>query len=259
MSAPAPVIYNDSMFESEFPAAAPVVPKLETIDELSCHLPTTGAQSECHDVDTSPILIHSEVLESVFSTSLDVDDPTLNDTPMFDELDFIMDGSKVNSKDDWVSLFKDEPGVELASVMIPEKEENLEDLFADDIKESFEFAPAVKQSKQLETPATPHLATPVIDSKERGLKRSKVDHLGCVSYSKKQRSQPLKPVNLESEDPAAMKRARNTEAARRSRARKMERMNQLEDKVEDLLLSNKDLQDEVGRLQALLRANNIAF
>lgn len=270
MSAPVPVIYNDSMFESDLPAPAPhVVSKLETIDELSCHLPTTGATHavEGGDVDTSPILIHSEVLDSVFSTNLDVGDQVLDDTPMFDELDFIMDGSKVNSRDDWVSLFKEEPVPDVAASIMPDQEENLEDLFADDIKESYDdYVPVSKQVEQLETPATPVLRTPVIDgavvpadSVNRVSKKSKVDHLGCVSYSKKQRSQPLKPIKIDGEDPVAAKRARNTEAARRSRARKMERMNQLEDKVEALLLSKKDLQDEVDRLKAILTANNVSF
>lgn len=64
---------------------------------------------------------------------------------------------------------------------------------------------------------------------------SKVDHLGVVAYNRKNRSLPLTPVIPESDDPAALKRARNTEAARRSRARKLQRMNQLEEKVEELL------------------------
>lgn len=264
MSAQVPAIYNDSMFESEFNHASPQV-KLESIDELSCHLPTEGAASRSLVMrdDTSPILVHSEVLESVFSTTLEGHEDMLGNTPMFDELDFIMDGSKVNSKEDWVSLFKEEP-VSAESAFVAEKDDDLEDLFAEEIGDSFDFAPAVKPVKQLETPSTPSLRTPVmttlpVDSKHRVSKKSKVDHLGCVSYSKKQRSQPLKPILLPTEDPAAMKRARNTEAARRSRARKMERMSQLETKVEELLESKRALSDEVTRLKELLASNNIAF
>lgn len=265
MSAQVPIIYNDSMFESEYNHPSPQV-KLESVDELSCHLPTEGAdasRSMAMRDDTSPILVHSEVLESVFSTTLEGHEDMLGNTPMFDELDFIMDGSKVNSKDDWVSLFKEDTESRELPVA-HEKEEDLEDLFADEIEEAFDFVPAAKPVKQLETPPSPVLQTPVMrdvlpaNSANR-VSKTKVDHLGCVSYSKKQRSQPLKPVETTSKDPVAVKRARNTEAARRSRARKMERMNQLEDRVEELLESKKALADEVTRLKELLTSHNIAF
>lgn len=267
MSAPAPVIYHDSMFESEFTSPANVVSKLETIDQLSCHLPASSRScpsgSLLVDSNESPILVHTDVLDSVFSTNLDDNDNFLNDTPMFDELDFIMDGNKVNSKDDWVSLFKDEVAVHTAPS--PNKEEDLGDLFADDFKETFEFVPATKTSKQLETPVTPAILTPVISqeilpsSSKNRVSKKKVDHLGCVSYSKKSRAQPLRPVEMDSEDPLSLKRARNTEAARRSRARKMERMSQLECKVEELLESKQALADEVLRLKDILAAHDIAF
>ncbi|KAK5781779.1 amino acid starvation-responsive transcription factor GCN4 PWA37_004687 [Arxiozyma heterogenica] len=80
----------------------------------------------------------------------------------------------------------------------------------------------------------------------------KVDHLGVVVYNRKVRSTPLTPVIPTSDDPVALKRARNTEAARRSRARKLQRMNQLEAKVEELLAKNASLEMEVERLKKLL-------
>lgn len=260
----APIIY-DSMFESEFPAASPQV-KLESIDELSCHLPTIGSKRGLSlEQDSSPIVVHSEVLESVFSTNLDDNDQLLDNTPMFDELDFMLDGVKSNSKDDWVSLFKEE--TEAHASASPEQEDDTRDLFAEEFESTFEFGPikAAAPVKQLETPSTPALPTPVLhdalplDSDDRVSKKAKVDHLGCVSYSKKQRSQPLRPVMVHAEDPVLMKRARNTEAARRSRARKMERMTQLETKVEELMDEKKGLADEVARLKALLSASKIPF
>ncbi|CCD23021.1 amino acid starvation-responsive transcription factor GCN4 NDAI_0A08680 [Naumovozyma dairenensis CBS 421] len=84
----------------------------------------------------------------------------------------------------------------------------------------------------------------------------KVDHLGVVAYNRKNRSVPLTPVVTESDDPVVLKRARNTEAARRSRARKLQRMNQLEEKVEELLSRNSDLENEVQRLRNLLDAQS---
>ncbi|KAG0675884.1 hypothetical protein C6P40_001421 [Pichia californica] len=80
----------------------------------------------------------------------------------------------------------------------------------------------------------------------------KKDKLGCTPYTRKQRSTPLPPVVPKSEDVASVKRARNTEAARRSRARKMERMSQLEDKCEDLIKENEDLKAQVAALKKLL-------
>lgn len=81
---------------------------------------------------------------------------------------------------------------------------------------------------------------------------NKYDNLGVIAYSRKQRAAPLTPVIPESDDPMAVKRAKNTEAARRSRARKLQRMNQLEDKVKELLQRNSDLENEVTRLRSML-------
>lgn len=53
-------------------------------------------------------------------------------------------------------------------------------------------------------------------------------------------------------DPVAQKRAKNTEAARRSRARKLEKMNLLEDKVEELTKENSNLKFEIEKLRLLL-------
>ncbi|ODQ67538.1 hypothetical protein NADFUDRAFT_81990 [Nadsonia fulvescens var. elongata DSM 6958] len=75
---------------------------------------------------------------------------------------------------------------------------------------------------------------------------------GFTPYNRKPRSIPLSPIVVtDVSDVVAVKRARNTEAARRSRARKMERMNQLEDKVDELIKKNKELTEEVERLRSL--------
>lgn len=79
-----------------------------------------------------------------------------------------------------------------------------------------------------------------------------VDHLGVISYRRKHRSTPLAPVVPKFNDSVSLRRARNTEAARRSRARKLERMIQLEEKVDELLRQNSELENEVARLKALL-------
>lgn len=80
----------------------------------------------------------------------------------------------------------------------------------------------------------------------------KKDAYGITVYNRKPRSQPLQPIAIEdSSDCVAVKRARNTEAARRSRARKMERMVQLEERVEQLVSQNSKLLQEVARLKKL--------
>lgn len=78
----------------------------------------------------------------------------------------------------------------------------------------------------------------------------KKDSLGITIYNRKPRSQPLPPVVVDqTADTVAVKRARNTEAARRSRARKLERMTQLEMKIEELLSFQKELQESNAALE----------
>ncbi|KAF5101296.1 hypothetical protein D0Z00_000966 [Geotrichum galactomycetum] len=78
----------------------------------------------------------------------------------------------------------------------------------------------------------------------------KKDALGITAYSRKPRSAPLAPIVVdESCDTVQAKRARNTAAARRSRARKLERMTQLEDKVAQLLALNNALESENSQLK----------
>ncbi|SCV05969.1 LANO_0H19174g1_1 [Lachancea nothofagi CBS 11611] len=83
-----------------------------------------------------------------------------------------------------------------------------------------------------------------------------LDRMGFVPYNRKSRAAPLTPIIPESDDPVAMKRAKNTEAARRSRARKFQRMTQLEVKVEELLKKNTELEREVATLRSLLGSQN---
>lgn len=263
-----------------------VVRKNVTVDQLSQHLPGVVVKDEVITSTkmTSPFDIHSEVLDSVFLTALDDTDHIQDHTPMFDELDFIIDGAKVNSKEDWVSLF-DDAGEHDNEVVV--KDEDLDDVILQnekfvEVEKSLEFAPLKRPSSassdatvDMFTPASLSFSTPVLDapvvsrtkagsklrvSKPVSKASAKVDHLGCVSYSKKQRSQPLQPVPAaQSDDPVSMKRARNTEAARRSRARKMERMSQLEEKVELLMSEKLSLENEVYRLKQLLEGSGIQY
>ncbi|GME83381.1 unnamed protein product [Ambrosiozyma monospora] len=89
-------------------------------------------------------------------------------------------------------------------------------------------------------------------SSQASLTGSKKDKLGCTPYTRKHRSAPLTPVVPQGSDASSLKRARNTEAARRSRARKLERMTQLEGKCEELMKENNELKAEIERLKSLL-------
>lgn len=60
----------------------------------------------------------------------------------------------------------------------------------------------------------------------------------------RRREKPLKPVNYDTSDPVAVKRARNTEAARKSRARKVERQDHMERRISEL---EKSLEEAVER------------
>lgn len=101
----------------------------------------------------------------------------------------------------------------------------------------------------------PDVETSSRSNSQKSWKVSKVDKLGVVSYNRKNRNSPLTPVVCESDDPVSMKRARNTEAARRSRARKLERMTQLEEKVEELLSRNEELEKMNRLLEQKLSAS----
>lgn len=321
MSATTPLIYADSMFESQdlfapeqimVPVACPTKPEVIERelnaslpnDDIS-HVPEATAVTATAATPTSPsIAIHSSVLDLVFSAAMD----ELEQTPMFDEFDFVVDGANVNSKEDWVSLFgeaddfaakpllsleEDEVNAADEESLLP-KDDTLVNNTSDatvSASSSSSSSPEVfsntgagspsattmstcskrkyteiddsysvssKAQSQLFTPNPSNtLPTPLLDAGRGKNKKPKVDHLGCVTYSKKQRSQPLKPIAVESDDPILLKRAKNTEAARRSRARKMERMSQLETKVEELLSDKKNLEDEVTRLKELLMINGI--
>ncbi|AMD20732.1 HDL012Cp [Eremothecium sinecaudum] len=113
-----------------------------------------------------------------------------------------------------------------------------------------------KRGNSSSAPSPGSTRTPSTSKKGSVSKSEKFDRLGVITYNRKQRAAPLTPVVPKSDDPVSLKRARNTEAARRSRARKLERMHQLEVRVEELLQQNTQLEDEVARLKALLAEGN---
>lgn len=218
--------------EIDFPALG--LDKLE-VPELS---PSVGT--------VTPLQLHSSIVESIFSPSL------VESTPMFDDVE--LDSSN------WTSLF------EPSEMEIPVKEEKPAPI-------PTPVATATATASASASAPTPEsiVSSPLFETALCGTKRSsseadlsqpsgkrlscsthEVDEFGVTAYNRKQRTAPLTPIVVDNSDPVAAKRARNTEAARRSRARKMERMYQLEEKVDDLVSRNKELEAEVLRLRALL-------
>lgn len=241
MSMITPALFEPSLFDEEFAhGSRPSIVLGESVfgkfipTEPSLESVVAANSSELFDSTSpnmgtvSPLEIHSSLIESVFDT------PELDNSPMFEEEVDLDKESK-----SWSSLFS-EADLDFSAELS----------LTSDRKRSFAQVEESKETQQVVTP----LATPILDLKPLAKlrKTSSTDHLGVVAYNRKQRSAPLSPIVNDESDPIASKRARNTEAARRSRARKMERMSQLESKVEDLLQKNTDLQLEVERLRGLL-------
>lgn len=199
--------------------------------------------------------VPSLVLDLVFSLTLDEFGSMQDHTPMFDDLELVLDGAKVNDSQ-WVSLFGDhEPLAQAADADALAQDIDLA-IREEEIKLTHAAVVASQPQKRgFDAAFEPQYALPSPTES----KRAKRDHLGVTSVSKKARSKPLPVIQADTSDPVALKRAKNTEAARRSRARKMERMSELEAKVEDLVSDKGSLESEVARLQALLTANGIQY
>ncbi|KAL2865508.1 amino acid starvation-responsive transcription factor GCN4 [Aspergillus lucknowensis] len=110
-------------------------------------------------------------------------------------------------------------------------------LFPDDMSLPFdptclEIATSVGQVKP-ESPASPavELVSPPVTSP--AVRGSATRHLTVAGVNARQRK-PLAPIKYDESDPVAVKRARNTEAARKSRARKLERQGDMERRIAEL-------------------------
>ncbi|QLG73766.1 hypothetical protein HG535_0F02770 [Zygotorulaspora mrakii] len=216
------------------------------------------------DEDDSPLLLDdSTPCTATSSLESAVDEfffKSENPTPMFEFEDPTPSGQ-------WTSLFDDnititQKDVQMATDLGVEIDENVDKNHEERQKSqeslvipksSFLPTPVIEEDKLFKSPSTTQSSSIGTNGGVKSNKISKkIDHLGVVSYNRKNRSVPLSPVIAESDDPTATKRARNTEAARRSRARKLMRMTQLEDKVEELLTKNSQLEEEIKRLTSLL-------
>lgn len=191
------------------------------------------------------VQVHTSTLDSVFDTA------TALDSPMFEQTDM----------PSWEPLFPDSVEAPASSKSTEEAEADVELLELLGQKtttatpgtstSSIASTPALEPA-QLFEPSSKKRSHSTPETRESSTKKPKIDKLGCITYTRKQRAAPLTPVVPQGSDTASIKRARNTEAARRSRARKMQRMTQLEGKCEDLVKQNEQLKAQVEALKRQL-------
>lgn len=99
---------------------------------------------------------------------------------------------------------------------------------------TLDLATALTHQKR-EVAAVP--ASPVIrsaPSPTRSPASGRVTKHSTVAGVNARQRKPLPPIKVDSDDPVALKRARNTEAARKSRARKLERQEDMERRIAEL-------------------------
>lgn len=223
------------------------VPKLENndllLENLDFHLMNDASVEDQIDLskDSSetlaPFIIDSSVFESVFNNN---HDPLLEPVESVDdELKEMFDLMEA----DTVGATEEPAAIDLFPAVEPESRSK-SNIVAPVSVRSASTSPSCKRSY-----STADLA----DASDANSASGSKDKLGCTPYTRKQRSNPLPPVVAKGEDIASLKRARNTEAARRSRARKMERMSQLETKCEDLMKENETLKAQLESLKLLLQ------
>ncbi|KAJ5138666.1 uncharacterized protein N7515_003514 [Penicillium bovifimosum] len=161
-----------------------------------------------------------------------------NTSPMFADIDI--------AGEDWPSLFG--PGSEL----------NAFDLATMDAAAAYSIEP---KKPVMQAPVSPHSVAAPSPSAKRSVASSPVPATGDTKHSSisgvNARSRKnLSPIAYDPSDPIAAKRARNTEAARKSRAKKMERQAISERRIADLEKIIADRDAEIANLKAQLAIQN---
>ena len=181
---------------------------------------------------------------------------SIEDPPLFEGMDF-------GQANEWESLFLNDslncPEDNIAPTTVEVKQEAValstvphnqsqDNLIAEVAPQQMPYNNEIERqcSPRLSTTGSP-LGGVCKDIPKRDVK---VDDLGITVYKRKPRATPLKPVEIPVDANGVLaKRAKNTEAARRSRARKLERMSQLETRVRSVLDENEQLRAEICRLK----------
>ena len=232
---------NNSGFTSNFALDTSSGDDWKLLDSESCCFDFVNILNNGTEAN-QPIELDSCVVDAFFSSSNDT-------TPMFESQEQQQQfPSILPTPTDWTPLL-DNAGPVVTNA---------------DVMSASESMVKVMTGNDTTLKRTDHQSNRVEKTTNRVYKPSSttnepLDRLGVIPYKRKVRTQPLLPIVPTSNDPVAIKRAKNTEAARRSRARKLKRMTQLEERVESLLSEKCALEREVCRLKELLRANDVQF
>jgi hypothetical protein len=109
---------------------------------------------------------------------------------------------------------------------------------------TLDMVTALAQQKPTVNPLSPVIRSSNSPSQSPALGR--VTKHSTVAGVNARQKKPLLPIKFDTADPVAAKRARNTEAARKSRARKLERQDDMERRIAEL---EKSLEDAERREQ----------
>lgn len=221
--------------------AAFASPANQTYD-LSSSVPSSVV-SNMGTVSPQELLLHEPYMSAPSSTALTaLTSPSIFDgSPDFDHFDISpsFGHSDLENPDTWFSLFPDanplpptqaeqptQPQPELIQPVQQTVQPTIEQTVS-----SVEASPAT-QSEDLEvaSPGSGHQRRKSSVSSPSGR------HSSVAGVGSRRRDKPLPPIIVEDpSDVVAMKRARNTLAARKSRERKAQRLEELEAKIEELI------------------------
>ncbi|KAJ4421363.1 General control protein [Neurospora sp. IMI 360204] len=228
--------------------AAFASPANQTYD-LSSSVPSSV--SNMGTVSPQELLLHEPYLSAPSSTALTaLTSPSIFDgSPDFDTFDISpsFGHSDLDNPDSWFSLFPDANPLPQAQTQIqtqtqaeqqtqpqPELIQSVQETVQPTVEQtvhSVEASPAT-QSEDLEvsSPGSGHQRRKSSVSSPSGR------HSSVAGVGSRRRDKPLPPIIVEDpSDVVAMKRARNTLAARKSRERKAQRLDELEAKIEELI------------------------
>ena len=83
-------------------------------------------------------------------------------------------------------------------------------------------------------------------------------HPSVVGLKPRRKEKPLPPINIDDEnDPVVKKRKKNTEAARKSRQKKVQRFDAMQEEIDELKHVTEQYKDEVNHLKTLLADHGI--
>ncbi|ODV90942.1 hypothetical protein CANCADRAFT_31751 [Tortispora caseinolytica NRRL Y-17796] len=219
-------------------------------DDLSPSVTVSPAMLSTPLMDSNPgsSLLSSAGLSSFNSPTADM----AFDTP-------IVDPSPLEPMEMWQSLF---PEWSESSEPKQDKDDVTSEVADRRCKSTSDLQDVYDKPGELESPerteylegvkreSTEDLIDSSVCAKPRALPKRRRVTCGDVSYQVRPRQEPLPPIFIsDPKDSAAVRRARNTEAARKSRARKANLITSLQERVKELEARNAALEQELQILR----------